>query len=99
MGAAAERKESPKRLNVISDAPANSNPLPADDAVARKTSDIDAEQATKPARARLISRKLLLGVAAAALLAAGAWYGEHWWTVGRFMVSTDDAYVRAQNTT
>ncbi len=47
----------------------------------------------------LISRKLLVGVAAAALLATAGWYGGHWWTVGRFMVSTDDAYVRAQNTT
>ncbi len=36
-----------------------------------------------------------LGLAAAALLlaAAGTWYGHDWWTVGRFIVSTDDAYV------
>src|SRR6186713_194370 len=26
-------------------------------------------------------------------LAAGSWFGIHWWTVGRFFVSTDDAYV------
>ena len=25
---------------------------------------------------------------------AGAWYGHHWWTVGRFLESTDDAYRR-----
>jgi membrane fusion protein (multidrug efflux system) len=32
-------------------------------------------------------------------LAGAGWYGHHWLTVGRFIVSTDDAYVRAHNTT
>lgn len=32
----------------------------------------------------------------AALLAAAGWYGHHWWTLGRFQVSTDNAYVRAR---
>src|SRR5579863_6001689 len=38
-------------------------------------------------------RTLLIGTAL--LLAAGAagWFGYDWWTVGRFTVSTDDAYV------
>lgn len=27
-------------------------------------------------------------------LGAGLWYGYEWWTTGRFMVSTDDAYVQ-----
>jgi membrane fusion protein (multidrug efflux system) len=36
-----------------------------------------------------------LALAGAALLAAvgGGWYGYDWWTVGRFIESTDDAYV------
>jgi membrane fusion protein (multidrug efflux system) len=40
-------------------------------------------------------------IASAALLVFGSagWYGHHWWTVGRFIVSTDDAYVGADNTT
>jgi membrane fusion protein (multidrug efflux system) len=37
--------------------------------------------------------------AAVAVLAGGAWYGWDYWTVGRFLVSTDDAYVKADNTT
>jgi membrane fusion protein (multidrug efflux system) len=41
----------------------------------------------------------VLGAVLLAALAGGAWYGQHWWTVGRFTVSTDDAYVRASNTT
>ncbi|MFD2237469.1 HlyD family secretion protein [Aureimonas populi] len=28
-----------------------------------------------------------------AALSAGAWYGHGWWTDGRFLVSTDDAYI------
>ncbi len=36
---------------------------------------------------------------AAAALAAGGWYGYDWLTVGRFIVSTDDAYVHADATT
>ncbi|MBR0695010.1 HlyD family secretion protein [Bradyrhizobium lablabi] len=44
-------------------------------------------------------RRLLLASAAAAALAGAAWYGWDYWTVGRFLVSTDDAYVKADNTT
>ncbi|HSY88217.1 MAG TPA: HlyD family secretion protein [Verrucomicrobiae bacterium] len=48
-----------------------------------------------PTAARKRSRPRHLGLAAAALLlaAAAAWYGHDWWTVGRFIESTDDAYV------
>ena len=34
---------------------------------------------------------LLIGVGA-------AWYGQQWWTVGRFIESTDDAYVGGEVT-
>ncbi|QHO76253.1 hemolysin D [Bradyrhizobium sp. CCBAU 051011] len=52
----------------------------------------------KPATKGRIRRVLLAG-AAAALLATASWYGWDYWTVGRFLVSTDDAYVKADNTT
>jgi membrane fusion protein (multidrug efflux system) len=50
--------------------------------------------ARPPVRRASISRKQL-GLAGAALLIGigAAWYGHHWWTVGRFIESTDDAYV------
>jgi membrane fusion protein (multidrug efflux system) len=44
-------------------------------------------------------RKLLTAGAAVAVLAGAAWYGFDYWTVGRYLVSTDDAYVKADNTT
>jgi membrane fusion protein (multidrug efflux system) len=44
-------------------------------------------------------RKLLMAGAAVAVLSGAAWYGWDYWTVGRFLVSTDDAYIKADNTT
>ncbi len=38
----------------------------------------------------------LLGLIAAA---GGAWYGWDWWRVGRFVETTDDAYVGGNVTT
>ncbi|WP_245286464.1 HlyD family secretion protein [Bradyrhizobium sp. ARR65] len=44
-------------------------------------------------------RRLLMAGTAVALLAGASWYGWDYWSVGRFEVSTDDAYVKADNTT
>src|SRR6267154_6407602 len=48
---------------------------------------------------RRFSRRLLpmLGIAVLLIAAAGT-YGRYYWTVGRFLVSTDDAYVEADST-
>src|SRR5579864_740726 len=56
------------------------------------------QPATKSARNGGL-RRLLLAGAAVAVLAGASWYGFDYWTVGRFLVSTDDAYVKADNTT
>jgi membrane fusion protein (multidrug efflux system) len=42
---------------------------------------------------RHATRRLAMAGAALAVLAGGAWYGNEWWTTGRFIESTDDAYV------
>jgi membrane fusion protein, multidrug efflux system len=56
--------------------------------------------AAAPAAARKLNfRKLLSTGAALAVLAAATWYGWDYWTVGQYLVSTDDAYVRADSTT
>ena len=55
------------------------------------------ERDTQLIGARVGLRRRLRGAAiGAALLAAAvgvAWFGHNWWTVGRFIESTDDAYV------
>jgi multidrug resistance efflux pump len=43
--------------------------------------------------------KLLMAGAAVVVLAGAAWYGWDYWPVGQYLVSTDDAYVKADNTT
>jgi membrane fusion protein (multidrug efflux system) len=61
-----------------------------------------AEAATPAAQARArkrAGRGLLLGAAAIAVIGAAAYYGHDYWTVGRFEISTDDAYVKADSTT
>ncbi len=45
----------------------------------------------------LLKRLLLLAVITGALIFA-AFYGLHWWTAGRFIESTDDAYIGADVT-
>jgi membrane fusion protein (multidrug efflux system) len=45
------------------------------------------------------SRKPLLLGASLLALAGAAYFGWDYWTIGRFEVSTDDAYVQADNTT
>jgi membrane fusion protein (multidrug efflux system) len=44
-------------------------------------------------------RSLLVPAVVLAALAAGGYFGSHWWTVGRFLISTDDAYVGAHTAT
>jgi membrane fusion protein, multidrug efflux system len=82
----------------------------ADETVARRTSEMPERPATdapievpaaasSPAAPKPGKRKqILIGIGALLALAAGA-YGVHYFLVGRFFVSTDDAYVRANNTT
>jgi len=42
---------------------------------------------------RLSLKRLALAGVTLAVLAGGGWYGRDWWTTGRFIESTDDAYV------
>jgi membrane fusion protein, multidrug efflux system len=48
-------------------------------------------------RLRLRLRPVLFAVAAIALALMAGLYGRYWWTEGRFLVSTDDAYLQADN--
>ena len=42
---------------------------------------------------------LALGAVLVLAVGAAGWFGYGWWTIGRFTVATDDAYVQAYNTT
>jgi membrane fusion protein (multidrug efflux system) len=51
----------------------------------------------KPAARRLSRRNLLLAAGGVTLLICAIGYGTYWWQDGRFLVSTDDAYVDADS--
>ncbi len=79
-------------------------PIPVADAakdLLPGTHNTPASEVIPPAAAakKFNFRKLLMTGAAVAALAGAAWYGWNYWTVGQYLVSTDDAYVKADNTT
>jgi len=59
---------------------------------------VSTAQSSITGRSKASRKFVFMGAAAAVLLAAG-WLGYDYLTVGRFVVTTDDAYVRAYNTT
>nr|WP_245444694.1 HlyD family secretion protein [Microvirga sp. KLBC 81] len=54
-------------------------------------------QEAAPAKAKSRKKPVIMALLLSAL-AFGGYEGFHWWTEGRFMVSTDDAYVQADIT-
>jgi membrane fusion protein (multidrug efflux system) len=58
--------------------------------------DVD-ETGTGTGRSWWSLKRLLIAAAALVALTAAAIYGHYWWTTGRFLVSTDDAYVQAHS--
>jgi membrane fusion protein (multidrug efflux system) len=78
------------------------------DETARRTTEVpDRPAVARPVAPAVVAapaakagkRKMIFFGALAVLALAAAAYGVHWFLVGRFHVSTDDAYVRANNTT
>jgi membrane fusion protein (multidrug efflux system) len=73
-------------------------PAPVQD---RKSDEALPREAEKPAaapRGKTVRRAGLM-LLATAVLGTGLWYGTDWWRNGRFIVSTDDAYVGAEMAT
>ncbi|CAA2102976.1 putative multidrug resistance protein EmrK [Methylobacterium bullatum] len=81
---------------------ASSGAVHSDDAVASPAIPVVAEPPVAPPAAadvlppkRRPLRKAILASLVVLGLAGGGYKGYEWWTVGRFFVSTDDAYVQA----
>ena len=83
------------------DAPAIEDAAPAPRAEARppkpKAAAFEPSPDMTPAEVSKAPRKrrALLALGLIAALGLGGYYGHYWWTEGRFFVSTDDAYVKA----
>jgi membrane fusion protein (multidrug efflux system) len=77
-------------------------PVPADNAIGALAPSnlVDVATVAPPVVMKKFNvRKLLMTEAALAVLAGAGWYGWDYWTVGQYLVSTDDAYVKADSTT
>ncbi|MBB5704003.1 membrane fusion protein (multidrug efflux system) [Ochrobactrum daejeonense] len=88
----------PNARNLASASQPATAELPASERTQPHTAPAPQETAPKKAarggeKKGLGKRVILPGVIVAAV-AGGLWYAYDWWTVGRFMVSTDDAYVQ-----
>jgi membrane fusion protein (multidrug efflux system) len=68
----------------------NSEEIQARGADAGQPAEADVRTETPVTKKR---RNKVLPVVLLALLAGAGWYGYGWWTDGRFMISTDDAYI------
>jgi membrane fusion protein (multidrug efflux system) len=105
MSAKPERSDPHGHLNLVTPAPGDE--IEAGAAVARAPAAKPEPPSGEPKVTAPVGhnaggglrRRIILGTGLIIVLAAAGWYGEHWWTVGRFRVSTDDAYVYAHNTT
>jgi membrane fusion protein (multidrug efflux system) len=92
--AVADQPRTPLAEDVVARRPAETQEAPAtSQPVVAAVPPADAT-AAKPRKRRLVLPGIL-----AVLALAGAAYGVHYFLVGRFYVGTDDAYVRANNTT
>ncbi|HEU0059232.1 MAG TPA: biotin/lipoyl-binding protein, partial [Hyphomicrobiaceae bacterium] len=73
-------------------------PSGGNEAVADRPRPAPAQPPLKPP-ARKRGLRILGALAGLLLLGVGAYYAGYWWTQGRYLVTTDDAYVGAKNAT
>jgi membrane fusion protein (multidrug efflux system) len=74
------------------EADANAAPQARADAEAPAAPVAQAPVAAEPVKAKK-RKNFVLPLIVIAALAGGAYYGHDWWIEGRFMISTDDAYI------
>jgi membrane fusion protein, multidrug efflux system len=66
--------------------------------VERRTSAVSPRIDSSLGISRFGRKRLALSAVALLVGLAAAWYGHDWWTIGRFIESTDDAYVGGEIT-
>jgi membrane fusion protein, multidrug efflux system len=71
----------------------------ADEPVAARPAPAARPQTPVATSARKRRLRIVTGVAGVLLLGVGGYYGQYWWTQGRYLITTDDAYVGAKNAT
>lgn len=71
----------------------NSTPVDRNEAAPATETDTGVPTTSISDAPKAKKRSPVLPVILAALLGGAAWYGYGWWTEGRFMVSTEDAYI------
>ena len=81
--------------------PGKTKPVPADPAPVEATPIAEQPAAAEPvAPAKPRSRRrFIIPIVALVALAGAGWFGYNYFTTGRFMVSTDDAYITGDITT
>src|SRR5258708_322077 len=89
-----DREQLAPSHRVSDGAQAQKQPSSAEPAVQPNQAEQSREK--PPASSRL---RVIAGVVGLLALGAGTYFGHSWWTVGRYMVATDDAYVGAKNST
>ncbi|WP_454684574.1 HlyD family secretion protein [Ancylobacter moscoviensis] len=85
--------EAKRQEGAETERPRGNEPVPI--TVRRSGAEAPADPVDAPAPAKPRRRKFLFGAILAVAVAGGGYYGLDWWRVGRFLVSTDDAYVGA----
>jgi membrane fusion protein (multidrug efflux system) len=82
--------------------PAEADPAASEAATSAEAANAEARPAAAapaaqaPVAAPTVEKKRrspVLPIIVVVALIGGGWYGYNWWTTGRFMVSTDDAYI------
>ena len=74
-------------------------PVTVNEAAPALNDTLELSGPAKTPSSKFALRRMLFAGVATAVLAATGYFGWQYWTVGRFEVSTDDAFVQADNTT
>ncbi len=70
-------------------------PVDPQPAVSEAPATVEPAVAVTATKKKRSARSFVLPIVVLGLLGAAGWYGHAYWTDGRFMVSTDDAYIQA----